>query len=194
MASRDIASDAIWTEDIAHLAARWLKRTDAPRGLDAPALAHRVLKRAEVVRRHVKLPIARMLLTPRQWETHWKAAEAEAALTAAVARLGWSVTFVRERNLTGPFIAANLPAGERSVALELAAADDLVARYRTAGLLLPFERPDATALLLAWELFEIAAEHIGHRPAEEWIDPIARHVFAQQVLGCPFCPWVAELL
>lgn len=197
-ASRPIARGPIWSETLEKLAARWLKlREDAGEpivGVEARVVVDRIRRRAATIREALNLPEGRLLTTARQWEVGWKPREVQSVLNKSMKEFGCVVSVANDSQPEGHSFSPSAPRAARIIVIELEAAQSLARRLREAGLLLPVGEEEGLILLQCRELFDAAAESLGHRPAESWVDELAPHLLAQQILGWPFCPWIADLV
>ncbi len=161
--------------------------------LEPKAIAKRLAARSRAIRTVLDLPARPRPRTARQWETAWNRRALYDELAAAARRLGWQVRAV-ERFDPNPAFLPTGAAEENVLLVEEQAALALLTELRSAGLRLPFQPADALLIQLAEELFHLAAGRAGHQPADAWVDEAAPPVFAQDVLGLPFCPLVLRVL
>lgn len=194
MKHQEIGASPIWRATLETLASRWLMQNPHVEE-DADGVAARLIARAETVRKYCDLPQARQLDTPRKWETNWKPVEAWDRLAAVLERLEWRAKLVESPRFS-PATLASSQAGEQvdTVFVEKSVAEELAARFRAHGLLLPFGWREGAVLILAEELYDISASRMGHPPAREWVDQLSRHPFTHTVLGWPFYPWVLDFV
>ncbi len=191
-----IGRGPLWEATLEDLASRWL---DLPANGSIAAeftpeqIARRVTERVGRVRRYCEVPAAPALDSPRRWETSWRREKMRDAILAALERQGWKVSISGRRNMSAPEIASAFPIGEQTIVLEWWVIEERARRLSEAGLLIPFSADDAMVLMLAEELFLASATRMGNPPAHPWIDELARHLFAKDVLGLPFTPLAAEL-
>lgn len=183
--------------DLHSLAARWLKEKDNPAAADGMGpqdVAERLTRRAERVRRAAGMATARRLETVREWQVRWRPEEICTAMVAKLKELGWRVSLSREDRMPGPAIAAmEARASEDVLVIQRSSAKTFARKANALGLAVPLRSEDGLAVLLAEEVFDAAAATLGRAPAHPWVDPVARHVFAQEVLGLPFSPWVVAM-
>lgn len=190
-----IAKSFIWLETTDELAERWVSRYPAEAradGLDAKDLASRLQHRASAVQKYLGLPDGPEIKNARSWDRLWNAAALEKTLSAALGKLGWTLVF-SERGATHPLILGDV-GGPQNLVIEKPHAEARAKQYEEAGLLIPFRTRDAALTLLAEELFALATEEMGNKPAKAIVDEIAPKVFTQNVLGLPFHPWAVEFL
>lgn len=186
-----ISKNFIWLETTAELAERWVARNRGA-GLTAEDLASRVQHRASAVRRYLELPDPPPIRNARQWERLWNPAAHEKMLTGALEKLGWSVHF-SDRPVQHPLTLGPVEATQ-AVILERHQAEARVRLYEENGLLIPFRLRDSAILMMAEELYALAADVMGNKPSRPIVDEVAPKVFAQDVLGLPFHPWAVEFL
>ncbi|CAN5389225.1 hypothetical protein BH09SUM1_BH09SUM1_23610 [soil metagenome] len=186
-------SITVWTDSVEAIA-RQREAAGRDLGLPAAELVRRARLRAEAVRKAAGIAPARPIKTLRQWDAFWKATELEKALLAAFAKLGWSVTFVSPNQMSSQAIvmSSDQPEGN-NLLLETTAAEIRMVQYAQGGLEIPLKWSDAALILMAEELYAIAAEKLGEMPKIEMVDEVARAVFVQEALGLPFSPWVLNL-
>lgn len=153
----------------------------------------RMAHRAKAIREFLGLPSRPRPRNARKWETAWNRNQFFGELSAAAARLGWAVRTV-ERFEADPVLLSSAGGEDNVFLVEQAAAGVLLDRLRAAGLRLPFQQADALLIQLAEGLFQLGADHAGQDVPEEWIEEAAPSVFAQDVLGLPFCPLVLRVL
>ena len=194
---KGIGRTIIWEQDVEELAQRWVRRHpgEAEReNLSAAELADRLRRRSELARQHAGLPSAARITNARHWETHWKPEHAQRRLREAFRRLGWECLIAENTNVPRPTLAGASPDSENSIVFEKSAGEAVARQYREAGLYLPFEASEGLVLLMAEELYALAAEEMGWKSARPIVEEVAPKVFAQEVLGWPFCPWALDFL
>ncbi len=173
------------------IAGRWAEQKEIP--LAPRTVAKRLAQRSRAIRTLLELPARPRPRTARQWETAWNRRALYDELHAAAKRLGWEVRAV-ERYEDNPAFLPVARDEENVLLVEQEAAVHLLEELRAAGLRLPFQPADTLLIQLAEDLFHLAADKAGHQPRDAWVDEAAPSVFAQDVLGLPFCPLVLRVL
>ncbi|MCC6548312.1 hypothetical protein IT570_14220 [Candidatus Sumerlaeota bacterium] len=183
-------------EDLVSLIGRWLKAPSPdcqkPVDLTPHQIAERVIRRAEGVMKFLNLEDA--AVTPAiRWRNLWSPDRPTNILRDKLKQLGWTVRFIESpKQLSSHSVMDS--AGRDTIFLELPAAEALARAVMEAGFPAPFAAQDAIPVLLAGELYDVAAPQLGHQPKGQWVDDLARPLVVQRLVGLPFNPLALTII
>lgn len=184
-------------ETLAQLVERWLKvpsTTDYEKPVDQSPqqIAERIVRRAEAMIKLLKIDEPQVTPSYR-WRNLWNPEKPTKILRDKLKQLGWTVLFVEMPKQLSSQSMMNSSGGD-TFFLEQPAADAIAHAVQEAGFPAPFDGQDAVPILLARELYDIAAPQLGHPPKEPWVDDLARELVAQRLVGLPFNPMALTII
>ena len=175
---------------------RWLKvpgdEYAKPDHLPTREIAERVIRRADAVLKVLKLDEPQVIPSS-LWRNQWRPDKPFGLLRDRLKQFGWTVTFIESPRQLSSLSFLNAGGGD-TIFLEQPAAEAFALSIREAGFPAPFEAQDAMPVLLAFELYDVAAPQLGHPPKEPWVDDLARNLVAQRLLGLPFNPLAVSII
>jgi hypothetical protein len=193
---KPIADRSIWLEDLTELMIRWYEKQ--PDQIQVQAVspqdtAARIRKRANRVIEFSHLTLPRQIKNSREWETRWEPKARWNALTSALDQLGYDA-IVQEDHPTGASVrlSALHESDRESIVLVRSTIQEIRQNCLNLGLTIEITERDIALYQLALEFYYLQTPRMGNLP-RPWVDELAAHCFAQQVLGVPFNLLVLEL-
>lgn len=194
---KPIAERAIWLENLSELLIRWYDKQ--PTDIQVQAVsphdaAIRVKKRAHRVIEFSGIEEAKPIKNSREWETRWEPKKLWKRLADAMDKLDHDA-FIQDEHPTGASVRLNAlhESDRESVVLVRSTLEEVKNRCTELGLTLELTIIDIAVYQLALEYFYLQTPRMGNLP-RPWVDEIAAHYFAQQILGVPFNLYLLHLV
>ena len=200
--SAPLATNDLWYETFPELVARWFNaKTSAERLklVNSARISIAAEERSRTLMEHARVKPLPKLTTARQWDVRWEPKAAWEHVRKGIRRFNWDckrtrTSVVRQEMMIAAQELDTGTGGAPLVLVEDRVLETLAAKAKAGGLLLKASPADLAPLVLARELFWLAAEAKPMAGAGEYLDELACHDFVERLLGLPFSPMVFDFL